>query len=235
VFAKFFLMQKLIFPLLISIIALASCHKDPEQVLPDFPWDCDYDIGTYEILPSSYAAIPYEEKQNVVFMDSLENVASFQITSKEKNHLQSKMSIYDPQNPNLIFNYCYYEDAKEYILTNDSLGLRINMNLVAEPFHPTPQSRLVGDRLYMTVYKKSFFNEYGIIGVFNTTIDQRTSHVASGNSTLDSLNCFGKSFYQVENQPLFLDFTCSIFYTASDGVVIFNDIDGKRWRFERFE
>jgi hypothetical protein len=113
--------------------------------------------------------------------------------------------------------------------------MRIRLTLYASPYFDEPLEHLIADQLQIQIQKKALYTLYGTFGIFNTTIDQRTSPVNISPSQLDSVQCFDKTFYHVENQPPFLNFTSSIFYTSSDGIVLFNDINGKRWCFERIE
>jgi hypothetical protein len=218
-----------------SILLICSCKKESDQVLPDFPWDCDYDIGTYEILPSSYTKIAYEGKQRVVFEDSLGNEAAFIISTQERLNEKSRVSAYDIFHPQVEINYCYYGNSKEYQLNNDSLKTHLKLTLFATPDNSKPLDLLVSDQLKITFEKAAIYSLYATYGIFTTTVDQRTSTYSFASTPLDSISFFGKTYYNVEYHAPSMFFHYPVYYSTSEGIVYFNEAGGKSWRFERFE
>ena len=225
-------MQKLIFFIALSILFLGACKEDPEEVLPDFPWDCDYNIGTYEILPSSYAKIPYEGKQGVVFQDSLENEVTFTLQEFLDLHQESNILKHEPNDESIEIYYCYYKDSKSYQLFNDSLEFSISMKLSANPYYNAPLKGYIADQLSVTIIK---ITEQDIFYTsISKTIDQRTFPEINENAVLPVYECFGREFLEVEHQKL--TFTQpNIHFNLTEGIVSFMDETGKKWRFERFE
>jgi hypothetical protein len=226
------LMIKLYFFFALIILCFSACKKEPDQVLPDFPWDCDYDIGTYEILPSSYAKIPYEGKQGVVFQDSLGNQVHFTQTDILSLHQESYILKHDPNDESIDIYYCYYKDSKFYQLYNDSLDFSISVKLYANPYYSAPLKGFIADQLTASIIKVNgpdfFFSS------FSTTIDQRTFPEINQNLVEPVYDCFGRQFLQVEHQQFILS-QPAIYFNMTEGVVSFKDDIGKKWCFERFE
>jgi len=227
-------MQKLILFFILIVMSLAACHQEsePEQVLPDFPWECDYDIGTYEILPSSYLAIPYEGKDMVVFRDSTGTELKFTFIEIYNLHAESSILKHNPLDESDDIYFCYYGDTKTYQGYNDSLKISISARLYARPYYNEPLKEYVADQLSITIIAGT--SPLSFFSGFSKTIDQRTSPDATINSVDQVYTCFGKTFYNAEHQSSIFS-QPTVYYTKTEGVVSFKEMSGKKWCFERFE
>jgi hypothetical protein len=228
-------MKNTVFVLVMAILGLLACKKETQPVLPGFPWDCDFDIGNYELLPSSLTDFPYEGKQLVVFKDSLGNEAIFNIARTAYWHKKSGFTYASPLNINDEKVYCYYADSILYTAHNDSASLELNISLYTSPFRNLPLDSLIADLVNISTAYKGIYGLHIIYGVYNTGFAQRTFPSSFGNIPIDSISFFGNTFYQVEYYPSFFQFHHPIYFTHTQGVVLFHEPGGKSWRFDRFE
>lgn len=223
--------------LLLGTLFLFSCHKENDVVDPDFPEGCDYELGYFELLPESFTAIKYNEGDTLIFSDSLGYEIQLAIKKLEKFNDPVTWKANDQNHPNEQARYCYYRDFLTWEASNDSMHLTIifHIQTVLDWYEPLPGN--IFDQLSINIYQyKNSFPANVLIGIFSKTLYLRSASLEIKTEKLDSLNLFGKVFYNVESRPTVLPPNISTaFYSDMDGLVSFKDIDKKRWRFERIE
>lgn len=130
--------------------------------------------------------------------------------------------------------YCYDADFKFISIKNDSLNMQFELSIRSSPYYDDPESGFVAD--IMNIFcQGQIQGSFSLSQVFNAMIDQRTYPFATNsNEIYAEMNIFGKTFLNVEKTN-FIDPKLVLFYNPTEGIVGFNDLSGKSWRFEEME
>lgn len=215
--------------LTVYIFTFVACKE--EVVEPIGNVNCDFEIGSYEILNSSFDAIPYYGKKKIVFEDSLGQLV--ECTISEVNSLLSGGTFihYNVNEPGDTVRYCYSAQRKNFSIKNDSLEINFLVSLRSAPSYSDPQSGRVADLLEI------YFNDltvtpYKGYQVFSKMVDQRTYlNPFSSNELFATIQFHGEEFHNVEKTK-FTNPELILYYNQSEGIVAFRDKTNKLWRFD---
>lgn len=213
---------------IISIVIINSCNPDSGF---RFTRPCDYHLGIHELLVSSWDAIPYYCKSELVFIDSTGNKEYFSIEESSIFPGEGQMFKYDVNAPGDTVAYCYISERKPFKIRNDRLGILLYLSLKAVPYAPDPTAYLISDVLEI-LYQDISQNSNSLYNEFLTTVDVRTFPGPAGNAYYPSLIFNGREFKDVQKSDLYGS-RLMLYFNETEGIVAFRDRTNNLWRFER--
>ncbi len=225
--------HKLIFAIILGCFLL-SCRNDEEVADPDFPIACDYSLGYFELLPESYTATPYDGVNQIIFQDSMGNEIALNDSVEIVMHQPVSYSHTDSTDYTRK-KYCWYQDRKTFLFTNDSLKLTLRVSIFPTLYIDSPMEKLIKDILSINLKQEGWNPISSTIGNFVKTINQRTYPTLIPTLELDSITCLDKVFYNAQYVISPSGGGFYFYYNSTYGVIAFKDAYGKKWRFERFE
>ena len=215
-------------PLLLLMALLFACKKE-NPVLPQDDAN-KVGIGSFALLETSRAAVPYYDKSSVTFVDSAGNELTFAITAFDNKSTQGCYWKYNVHETGDTVRYCYETTADNIWLKNESQNLILQVQLEAFPSYADPESGKVADILNVLIRDAAKTNTYHQI--FNQTIDHRNyPELDDSNTTYAQITFWSQEFSDVVKT----DFTLPpylLYYNWELGIVAFTDHDGKLWRLK---
>ena len=188
------------------------------------------DIGEYHLAHSSIARLPYLDKKQIVFVDSLGSEVVFDI---DEGGLQEGLFAlryrYDVVEEGDTVKYLYRFETKGFTIENDVLDMTFRLSLSAEPYFADLESEKVADVL--TMFCDDPDPEIFSSGVFNHVTDVRSWDMAYNNDPVDQMEIMGRTFSDVLSND-YPDPKSKVFFNYEFGILSFTDLEGKRWRFE---
>lgn len=223
--------QTLTFTLLaILLVSLFSCEKETPIPPNNGTAGNPIDIGTYSLQEESLAKLPYLNKTQVTFIDSLGNKAVFDII--EQDLFESTGGVlfkYDVIEEGDTVRYAYSNQIKRFRINNDSLNLNFDLALEARPYYPDPEQNYIADVL--TIFCKDPNNSLIGTQVFYHETDSRTWPTSWNATAIPEIDFLGRAFLDVYYND-YIDAKSALYFNYEEGIVSFTDIDGRLWRLE---
>lgn len=216
-----------------AITALFACNDDNITLIIEE--NDAIDIGSYYLLETSIANLPYLDKSQVIFVDSLQNQITFTIDERE---------LYFPDKPGHLFRYnvneegdtvrySYKSEVKRFTIANDSLELNYDFTLAARPYYNDPESGYVADIINIFCRVPEQLPEIIASQVFSAIVDQRTYPISYNTDQFEHMEFIGRTFEDVYHNN-FSDPVSDVYFNYTFGILSLTDHTGKQWRFERF-
>jgi len=228
---------KILFPIL-SLLILFSCKPEEELVVDKY----NVDIGEFNLLPESSAAMPYFGGKSILFVDSIGNEAEAIVNeSLFGTGMNSGFLLrYDVYEEGDTVKYSYVEENRSFFLEAASLDINMNISLRARPYYSDPESKAVADVInifcnYPEPVTDSINNlVLSSSQVFFHIVDQRTWPTPLSTQRYDAeLVVLGRTFKDVYQNEI-AGPKSKILYNYEFGIISFTDHTGKTWRFEKW-
>ena len=190
-------------------------------------------IGDFQLLDESIAAIAYYDHDSVYFKDSIGNELKLTMSSTPLRDTEtSQITKYNVDSDCDTVIYKYSSQFRFNYLINEVAKIRFNCSLESSGYYSNPESGDVADVYRILMQYPDAPGTYS--QVFGITINQRTWPSDFNNRKLGSIEIFGKTFKNVE-KPAFQHPLSTILYNKEFGIVSFTDNYNKKWIFDRFE
>lgn len=213
----------LLFTLLLGTI-LFSCKKEETE----FSYK---DLGLFHLLPESIEQLPYKDKSLVVFADSLNNKVNFNIhESDDISTYRSSIHHYNVFEEGDTVIYEYRSETKGILVSNDSLSIKLVIQISANPLYETPDIDVVADIL--TISYINLNNQNTSTQVFSNVMNPRTWPSYYYTPPINEIEIHGVTFMnvlynrQTQNKS-------NTNFNLENGVLSFTDFQGKLWRFDK--
>jgi len=210
----------------------SSCNLD--DGLPTTPEDQnEIEIGEYELLDSSLEQLPYTGKTKVNFVDEDENILVFNIA--EDNDLfdvdaQLVKFGYINQGDTVFLNY--KSQTKRFVISNDFKELTFNLTLAAKPYALDPEKNFIAD--VINIFCVDPQNSLNASQVFYHETNQRTWPTTWNPDPIDQLTLIDRTFMEVYNNN-FIEPKTPLNFNYEFGILSFEDLSGRLWRFDSLE
>ncbi len=191
------------------------------------------EIGAFKLLQSSLDKLPYTDKTKVRFADEDGNVVTFNIEETEDVFDLEKQLVkysYFEQGDTVLLNHT--SETKKFVVSNESFQLTFNLTLSANPYAPDPENGYVADVL--NIFCVDPDNSLNASQVFYHETDNRTWPSTWNPDPLDELTLIDSTFTEVYNNDFVMPKNV-INFNYEFGILSFNGVDGRLWRFENME
>ncbi len=200
---------------------------------PDYLVDldyCDTQSGSVKLLPTSFQLLPYQEGDQVEFVNEEGTVATFTAAVTYDDFSEGPFIRFIRDNEGAIidtFFNCFRRDIFNIVLTSETLGNRLTCRLEAFPDYRDPTVNAPID--WLLVFNRPAPDSTGFLK-FRKGVTRSGFPFSQEQNRLDTLLTLnGRTFQYVESFDIpNLDYP--VWYTQRDGLVAFEAIDGKLWR-----
>lgn len=216
---------------LLTLLCL-SCSDDLPLMMEEAENEFIH-IGEYKLLEESIEQMPYQNFDQVIFVDSLGVELNFSIVNN--SIFTSDSSILYRYNVNEIGDtvmYMYSSEVKVITLENEEQNLYFRSTLRAQPFYSDPESGKVADVYEIYCRQADVINSSS--QVFIELINQRTWPNEIQIINIQEVTILGRIFANVRMND-FIEPKSEVMINDNFGIVSFTDHEGHLWRFERFE
>lgn len=214
--------------LIISVVIFnTSCNKEDVKAPENDP--SKIDLGQFDLLPESFDAIPYQNKTEIIFIDSFQTETTFKLEEFDLFYVERNLYRYNVFELGDTIIYKHRGQKKLFYADNGALGMRFTIGLKAEPYDQDPSIGAVADILKIGWIDLNNLDDG--VTIFIHEVNIRTFPESTNDDPIEEKEFIDKLFYNVftDNFP---SPKSDVYYNFEFGIVAFTDKTGKLWRFK---
>lgn len=216
---------------IVLLVGLAIGCNDDEA--PEDPYNIE--LGDFYLLPESVAQMPYLGKVKAIYVDSLGEEVTMDISETALTSPNGEASFYkyDVYTTGDSVKYTYGAQEKSFELDFEALDLNYSLTLRTTLSINDPTAREVLDG--MTLARKEQGNYYYSFAFYDV-IDVRNSQSSPILPyNFGPITFWDKTFDVALANEILAGLSIREYFNYTDGLLAFEDHDGRVWRFDRFE
>lgn len=205
---------------------------------------CDASLGEYFLgYPNSVLVMPYENKRQVVFVDSMGRLDTFQIKFIRKRRQPWTQYLYTGIATGDTLKYCYERQYYQCILESRASNLKFILDVAAMPRCLLEKRVCADEASKQRVDVLSIWCTGGntdsrySFQVFQKIVNPPADYAVPGvREWYPEKELLGRVFKNVASMAYLLDkpaapvFRSRLFYNTTEGLVAFSTNDGPLWR-----